>query len=174
MLTRSRFLKYNSHLFHAISCVSLFRQTEMVLTAEHEIQGEELDPDPTPPILHIPKPTHLHPLDLDLTPPPRSCVLQWASTGQTWCGKKFDMLGHSNKQSNIDTTIEPVLHVSHMALNSGVLFEKALILCLVYYKSNPLAFFSRSCSVHRLWIFKLQLSSIWHWKSFQWICGWAA
>jgi len=27
----------------------------MVLTAEHEIQGEELDPDPTPPTLHIPK-----------------------------------------------------------------------------------------------------------------------
>jgi len=56
----------------------------MVLTAEHEIQGEELDPDPTPPTLDIPKPTHLqplitnptpnptklHPLDLDPTPPP--------------------------------------------------------------------------------------------------------
>jgi len=55
---------------------------EMVLTAEHEIQGEELDPDPTPPTLHKPKPTHLsplipnptlnpthfHPLDLDPTP----------------------------------------------------------------------------------------------------------
>jgi len=55
----------------------------MVLTAEQEIQGEELDHDPTPPTLHIPKPTHLHPLipnptpipihlhplDLDQTPP---------------------------------------------------------------------------------------------------------
>jgi len=29
---------------------------EMVLTAEHKIQGEKLDPDPTPPTLHIPKP----------------------------------------------------------------------------------------------------------------------
>jgi len=66
------------------------RKLEMVLTAEHEIQGEELDPDPTPPTLHIPNPTHLHPLisnltpnpthlnplDLDPTPPPGSCVLQ--------------------------------------------------------------------------------------------------
>jgi len=49
---------------------------EMVLTAEHEIQGEELDPDSTPPTLHIPKPTHLRPLDLDPTPPPGSHVLQ--------------------------------------------------------------------------------------------------
>jgi len=36
--------------------------TELVLTAEHEFQGEEMDPDPTAPTLHIPKPTHLHPL----------------------------------------------------------------------------------------------------------------
>jgi len=48
----------------------------MVLTAEHEIHGEESDPDPTPPTLHTPKPTQLHPSDLDLTPPPGSCVLQ--------------------------------------------------------------------------------------------------
>ncbi len=34
----------------------------MVLTAEHKIQGARLDPDPTPPTLHIPKPTRLHPL----------------------------------------------------------------------------------------------------------------
>jgi len=34
----------------------------MVLTAEHEILGEESDPDPTPPTLHIPTPTQLHPL----------------------------------------------------------------------------------------------------------------
>ncbi len=42
-----------------------------VLTAEHKIQGAWLDLDPTPPTLHIPKPTistpwslkptHLHP-----------------------------------------------------------------------------------------------------------------
>ncbi len=54
----------------------------MVLTAEHKIQGAWLDLDPTPPTLHIPKPTHLHPLipkpihlhplDVDPTPPPRS------------------------------------------------------------------------------------------------------
>ncbi|CAM4733822.1 unnamed protein product [Leuciscus chuanchicus] len=59
--------------------------SEVVLTAEHEFQGEELDPDPTPPTLHIPKPTHLHPLIpkpthlhplyLDPTPPPGSRVL---------------------------------------------------------------------------------------------------
>jgi len=55
----------------------------MVLTAEHEIHREESDPDPTPPTLHTPKPTqlhplipkptpnptYLHPLDLDLTAP---------------------------------------------------------------------------------------------------------
>ena len=62
------------------------QKLEMVLTAEHEIQEEELDPDPTPPTLHIPKPTHLHPLIpkptnlhplyLDPTPPPGSRVLQ--------------------------------------------------------------------------------------------------
>ncbi len=34
----------------------------MVLTAEHKIQGAMLDPDPTPPTLHIPKPIRLHPL----------------------------------------------------------------------------------------------------------------
>uniref|UniRef100_A0A673G0P9 Cullin-4A n=1 Tax=Sinocyclocheilus rhinocerous TaxID=307959 RepID=A0A673G0P9_9TELE len=44
----------------------------MVLTAEHKIQGARLDPDPTPPTLHIHKPTHLHPLDVDPTPPPGS------------------------------------------------------------------------------------------------------
>lgn len=33
----------------------------MVLTAELEIQGASLDPDPTPPSLRIPKPTHLRP-----------------------------------------------------------------------------------------------------------------
>ncbi len=37
-------------------------RTEMVLTAEHKIQGARLDPDPTPPALHVPKPTRLHPL----------------------------------------------------------------------------------------------------------------
>ncbi len=35
---------------------------EMVLTAEHKIQGARLETDPTPPTLHIPKPTRLHPL----------------------------------------------------------------------------------------------------------------
>jgi len=62
----------------------------MVLTEEHEIHKEESDPDPTPPTLHIPKPTQLHPLipkptpkptqlhpsDLDPTLPPGSCVLK--------------------------------------------------------------------------------------------------
>uniref|UniRef100_A0A672NLS5 Dynein heavy chain ATP-binding dynein motor region domain-containing protein n=1 Tax=Sinocyclocheilus grahami TaxID=75366 RepID=A0A672NLS5_SINGR len=53
------------------------RTLEMVLTAEHKIQGTWLDPDPTPPTLHIPKPTslrplipkptHLHPLDVNPT-----------------------------------------------------------------------------------------------------------
>ncbi len=43
--------------------VFCFNQSiEMVLTAEHKIQGARLDPDPTPPTLHIPKPTRLHPL----------------------------------------------------------------------------------------------------------------
>jgi len=32
-------------------CIYLIRK------AEHEIHGEESDPDPTPPTLHIPKPT---------------------------------------------------------------------------------------------------------------------
>jgi len=56
----------------------------MVLTAEHEIHREELDPDPTPPTLHTPKPTQLRPLipkpnpnptHLDSTPPDGSHVL---------------------------------------------------------------------------------------------------
>ncbi len=34
----------------------------MVLTAEHKIKGARLDLDPTPPTLHVPKPTRLHPL----------------------------------------------------------------------------------------------------------------
>ncbi len=42
----------------------------MVLTAEHKIQGARLDPDPTPPTLHIPKPTCLHPLIPKPTHPP--------------------------------------------------------------------------------------------------------
>jgi len=50
-------------------------ETKMVLTAEHEIHGEESDLDPTPPTLHTPKPTQLHPLDLDLTPSHGSHVL---------------------------------------------------------------------------------------------------
>jgi len=39
-----------------LDTVPVAHATEMVLTAEHEIQGEELDPDPTPPTLHTPKP----------------------------------------------------------------------------------------------------------------------
>jgi len=42
----------------------------MVLTAEHEIHREESDPDPTPPTLHIAKPTHFHPLIPKPTPKP--------------------------------------------------------------------------------------------------------
>ncbi len=42
----------------------------MVLTAEHKIQGAELDLDPTPPTLHRPKPTRLHPLIPKPTPKP--------------------------------------------------------------------------------------------------------
>ncbi len=34
--------------------------------------GDVVDLDPTPPTLHIPKPTHLHPQDVDPTPPPGS------------------------------------------------------------------------------------------------------
>ncbi len=62
---------------------------EIVLTAEHMIQGARLDLDPTPPTLHRPnstrlhplipkppistlKPTNLYPLDVDPTPPPGS------------------------------------------------------------------------------------------------------
>ncbi len=42
---------------------------EMVLTAEHKIQGAELDLDLTPPTLHRPKPIRLHPLILKPTHP---------------------------------------------------------------------------------------------------------
>jgi len=63
--------------FKAVGCF-LTRQeivvdraaTKMVLTAEHEIQRDESDPDPIPPTLHIPKPTHLHPLIPNPTPNP--------------------------------------------------------------------------------------------------------
>ncbi len=41
----------------------------MVLTAEHKIQGAWLDLDPTPPTLHLPKPTRLHPWSLTHHPP---------------------------------------------------------------------------------------------------------
>ncbi len=41
---------------------SVAHREEMVLTAEHKIQGAWLDLDPNPPILHIPKLTRLHPL----------------------------------------------------------------------------------------------------------------
>ncbi len=55
--------------------VSLFSPASMIsnknvkfgeerLAAAQKIQGAWLDPDPTPPTLHIPKPTNLHPLDL--------------------------------------------------------------------------------------------------------------
>ncbi len=37
------------------------RETEERLAAAYNIQGAWLDPDPTPPTLHIPKPIHLHP-----------------------------------------------------------------------------------------------------------------
>ncbi len=53
---------------------------EMVLTAEHKIQGARLDLDYLPvstpwslnPPISTPKPTNLHPLDVDPTPPPGS------------------------------------------------------------------------------------------------------
>ncbi len=45
-----------------LTCQDDLKYMEMVLTAEHKIQGAELDLDPTPPTLHIPKPTRLHPL----------------------------------------------------------------------------------------------------------------
>jgi len=41
----------------------------MVLNVEHEIHGEESDPDPTPPTLHTHKPTHLRPLNPTLILP---------------------------------------------------------------------------------------------------------
>ncbi len=40
-----------------LNCPSSQGFPEMVLTAEHKIQGVWLDPDPTPPTLHTPKPT---------------------------------------------------------------------------------------------------------------------
>jgi len=43
---------------------------EMILTAEHKIQGEELDLDLTPPTFHIPKPIHLCLLIPNPTPNP--------------------------------------------------------------------------------------------------------
>ncbi len=49
-------------LFQSVHVVHACLNFEMVLTAEHKIQGARLDPDPTPPTLHIPKPTRLHPL----------------------------------------------------------------------------------------------------------------
>ncbi len=42
---------------------------EIVLTVEHNIQGAWLDLDLTPPTLHSPKPTHLHPLIPEPTHP---------------------------------------------------------------------------------------------------------
>ncbi len=52
----------DSFLFFASKKKKILQAYEMVLTAEHKIQGAWLDLDPTPPTLHIPKPTRLHPL----------------------------------------------------------------------------------------------------------------
>ncbi len=56
------------------------QQVEIQRLAEHKIQGARLDLDPTPPTMHIPKPTvstpkptNLHPLDVDPTPPLDLC-----------------------------------------------------------------------------------------------------
>jgi len=38
----------------SVFLVNTMASYQIVLTAEHEIQGEELDPDPTPSTLHIP------------------------------------------------------------------------------------------------------------------------
>ncbi len=57
---------------------------EMVLTAEHKIQGAWSDLDSTPPTLNSPKPTHLHPLDVDPTTPPGSFVRQWGDSDNAW------------------------------------------------------------------------------------------
>ncbi len=68
LLAKSSYFNKNRHnQFHASYAI-----LEMVLTAEHKIQGVRLDLDPTPPTLNTPKPTHLHPLDVDPTPPPGS------------------------------------------------------------------------------------------------------
>ncbi len=40
---------------------TFFINMEMVLM-QNKIQGARLDPDPTPPTLHVYKPTRLHPL----------------------------------------------------------------------------------------------------------------
>ncbi len=45
--------------------MNIYWKFEMVLAAGHKIHGARLDPDPTPPTLHIPKPTRLHPWSLN-------------------------------------------------------------------------------------------------------------
>jgi len=67
--------------------LAVARKREMVLTAEHKIQGAYTRvyitlyiPKPTHlrPLISnpTPNPTHLRPLYMDPTPPPVSCVLQ--------------------------------------------------------------------------------------------------
>ncbi len=55
----------HGHVKSSLKSAQGARLNEMVLTAEHKIQGMRLDPDPTPPTLHMPKPTLLHPWSLN-------------------------------------------------------------------------------------------------------------
>ncbi len=68
----------------------------MVPSAEHKIPGARLDLDPTPPTLHRPKPTRLHPLDEDPTPPPGSL---FCSEGQLQVTARARARARSDKLS---------------------------------------------------------------------------
>jgi len=102
MMTEFSFLGGTKPLVRAwFHPLAIFEKCEIFLTAEHEIHGEESDPDLTP-YIHLnlansapwslnpplipkpnPNPTHLHPLDRDPTPPHGSHVLHWGATGKS-------------------------------------------------------------------------------------------
>ncbi|KAG1939837.1 calpain-1 catalytic subunit [Pimephales promelas] len=109
----------------------------MVLTAEHEIHGEESDPDPTPPTLHTPKPnqlrplipkptpnpTHLHPLDRDPTPPRGSHKWKMSGVASTLAKKRAQAAGFGTNANATKYLNQDFEALRSQCLGRGTLFS---------------------------------------------------